>query len=167
MKLFILTGDSSGPGAAAASATPSDLPRGSPLATAEPAKPLPSTATLEVSYCYYILDTSDTVLDLPCATKSLASYPACAVCRQRACERGYEIISVAHVRMYTICPTASLLYGRVFVCIICPFASLIRSYMGGYLCTYTTVRRKMKAARRCISGICNMVVIQIKGTARS
>ena len=39
------TGDSSVPGAAAASATPSDLPRGSPLATTEPTKQLPSTAT--------------------------------------------------------------------------------------------------------------------------
>ena len=39
------TGDSSGPGAATASVTPSDLPRGSPLATTQPTKQLPSTAT--------------------------------------------------------------------------------------------------------------------------
>ena len=45
MKMSIITGDSSGPGTAAASATPSDLPRGSPLAATEPAKQLPSTAT--------------------------------------------------------------------------------------------------------------------------
>ena len=44
MKIFIITGDSSGPEAATASATPSDLPRGSPLATTEPAKQLHSTA---------------------------------------------------------------------------------------------------------------------------
>ena len=44
MRLSIITGDSSGPGAATASATPRDLPRGSPLAATEPAKQLPSTA---------------------------------------------------------------------------------------------------------------------------
>ena len=44
MKIFIIAGGSSGPGTATASATPSDLSRGSPLATTEPAKQLPSTA---------------------------------------------------------------------------------------------------------------------------
>ena len=39
------TGDSSSPGAAAASATPSDLSRGSPLDTTQPTEQLPSTAT--------------------------------------------------------------------------------------------------------------------------